>query len=127
VSSSVIELNDRTVFAPAAFNQNVRQLAADVLLRTGSNTLEVELRASRGTAVTRSSDGHGVRVVPAELSLGAPGTSGPAGRRRHLTDRTPVDISARPTGARTPRETSVAAVSDGGLVTAVGLGGQSSP
>jgi hypothetical protein len=52
VSSSVIKLNGKVVFAPAAFNQHVRQLAADVQLARGPNTLEVELRGKPGGQIS---------------------------------------------------------------------------
>jgi hypothetical protein len=44
VSSSIISLNNKTLCDPSDFNQNVSDLEKEIILNSGENTLEVELR-----------------------------------------------------------------------------------
>lgn len=125
VSSSVIRLNGSPVFGPSDFNQRVRLLEKTVSLARGGNTLTVELRGKPGGQVSCQilQSVADVRVLPSPLHLGEPGTTGQLAVTGALADGTPVDISAGTHGTTYASDTtSVAVVSDDGLVTAVALG-----
>ena len=52
VSSAVIKLNGQEIFRPSEFNQKVEELRRQVILLSGENLLEVNLRSAPGAIVT---------------------------------------------------------------------------
>jgi hypothetical protein len=125
VSSSIVKLNSQIIFGPSEFNQNVRTLEKQILLKNPANTLEVELRGKPGGQITIQiiQPITNVRVRPQTVALGDVGSSLALKVLGNLSNGTEVDITSPSFGtAYSSANPSVATVTYGGLVTAVAYG-----